>query len=216
MSVVGARRTTFALFGATGRAGRRLTAAALRRGYDVRALVRDAARQATVDGVTVVVGDVLDPAAVATTLDGCHAVLSSLGGGTTAEPGVTRSLGMQHVVAAMQAAGLRRIVALGGGGVLDATSAPGLRADQPTYPAVFRLVTAEHRAAWDLLRESGLDWTYVCPPDIPDGDATGVYRTAADIMPERPKPLPTGDLAEFMVDEVEGRRFLHRRVGICT
>ena len=208
--------STIAIFGATGRTGKRLVAAALAAGHTVRALARDPSRVAAQPGLTVVAGDVLDPAAVAQVLAGCDGALAALGAGTTADPGTTRSQGIRNIVAALEAAGGGRLLAVGGGGVLDSTSGPGLRSEQPGFPAVFRLVSAEHRAAWEAMRTSSLDWTYVCPPDIPDAEATGVYRVAADVMPDHPKSLPTGDLAGFMVQEFTARRFVGHRVGICT
>jgi len=205
-----------ALFGATGRTGRRLLEAALAAGHTVQALVRDPARLAPRDGLTILAGDVLDADAVARTVEGTAGALVALGGGTTADPGTTRSQGMRTIVEALQLAGIDRLVAVGGGGVLDSTTGPGLRSQQPGYPEVFRKVTAEHHAAWEFLRASALAWTYACPPDIPDAEATGVYRVAADVMPARPKALPTGDLAAFMVEEFAARRFERRRVGTFT
>jgi len=205
-----------AIFGASGRTGQRLARAALAHGYTVRALVRDPSRLEAREGLTVVVGDVMNPDDVARTVAGADGALSALGGGTTAAPGETRSRGVRHIVEALAAQGGGRIVALGGGGVLDASHAPGLRSEQPTFPAVFRHVTAEHRATWDVLRASSLAWTYVCPPDIPDGEATGSYRVSADVMPDQPRALATGDLAEFMVAEFGTRAFVGRRVGICS
>ncbi len=208
--------SVIAIFGASGRTGQRLVQSALARGHTVRALVRDPARLVPTPGVTALEGDVLDPAAVARTLAGAEGALSVLGGGTPAEPGHTRSMGMRNIVDGMRAQGARRIVAVGGGGVLDSTSGPGLRSEQPGFPAVFRLVTAEHYAAYEQLHASTLDWTYVCPPDIPDADATGAYRVAADVMPDKPRALPTGDLADFLVAEYSARAFVGHRVGICT
>lgn len=208
--------STIAIFGATGRTGSRLVHAALAAGHVVRALVRDPSRVAPREGLTVLAGDVLDPEAVARTLAGCDGAIAALGAGTTADPGTTRSQGIRHIVAALEAGGGGRLLAVGGGGVLDSTTGPGLRSEQPAFPEVFKRVSAEHRATWEALRASSLDWTLACPPDIPDLDATGVYRVAADVMPERPKALPTGDLAAFMVQEFSERRFVGHRVGICT
>ncbi len=208
--------STIAIFGATGRTGSRLVHAALAAGHVVRALVRDPSRVAPREGLTVLAGDVLDPEAVARTVAGCDGAIAALGAGTTADPGTTRSQGIRHIVAALEAGGGGRLLAVGGGGVLDSTTGPGLRSEQPSFPAVFRLVAAEHRAAWEALRTSSLEWTYACPPDIPDAEATGVYRVAADVMPDHPKSLPTGDLAGFMVQEFSARRFVGHRVGICT
>jgi putative NADH-flavin reductase len=208
--------STIAIFGATGRTGSRLVHAALAAGHVVRALVRDPSRVAPREGLTVLAGDVLDPEAVARTVAGCDGAIAALGAGTTADPGTTRSQGIRHIVAALEAGGGGRLLAVGGGGVLDSTTGPGLRSEQPAFPEVFKRVSAEHRATWEALRASSLDWTLACPPDIPDLDATGVYRVAADVMPERPKALPTGDLAAFMVQEFSERRFVGHRVGICT
>ncbi len=205
-----------AIFGASGRTGQRVVQAARAHGHTVRALVRDPSKLAPDPAVTLVAGDVLVAADVAEALEGAEGALSVLGGGTTADPGRTRSLGIHNIIQAMRASGAKRIVAVGGGGVLDSTTGPGRRSEQPGFPAVFQLVTAEHYAAYEFLRDSGLDWTYVCPPDIPDGDATGNYRVAADVMPDKPKALPTGDLAEFLVREYSAREFVGHRVGICT
>jgi putative NADH-flavin reductase len=208
--------SVIAIFGASGRTGQRVVQAALAHGHTVRALVRDPARLASDPNVTLVEGDVLVAADVARALARADGALSVLGGGTTANPGRTRSLGIHNIIQAMQAEGAKRIVAVGGGGVLDSTTGPGRRSEQPGFPAAFQFVTAEHYAAYEFLRDSALDWTYVCPPDIPDRDATGNYRIAADVMPDKPKALPTGDLAEFLVTEYSARNFVGHRVGICT
>jgi len=60
-----------ALFGATGTVGSAVLSHALSAGYEVRVLARR---------LTIVAGDALDPAAVTSTIVGCDAVLSSLGG----------------------------------------------------------------------------------------------------------------------------------------
>jgi uncharacterized protein len=207
-----------AAFGATGRTGSRLLAAALAAGHIVRALVRDPARMAPRDGLNIVVGDVLVFEDVKRTVNGCEATLVTLGGGTTTAPGQARSDGMLNITGAMGwSASCHRVVALGSAGVLEIGDGSGrLRSERPNYPEVFRLVSAEHRAAWLALRSSGLEWTLVCPPDIPDGDATGSYRVAADVFPENGKSLTTGDLAAFMLRELVECEFVGQRVGIAT
>ena len=108
-----------ALFGASGRTGTRLLAAALAAGHTVRALVRDPSRLPSHVGLEVVVGDVLNVMDVASVVQGTDGVLATLGGGTTADPGTSRSQGMRNIIAAMERHGVSRIVGLGGAGVLD-------------------------------------------------------------------------------------------------
>lgn len=205
-----------ALFGATGRVGRRILAGALASGHAVRALVRDPQALPAGPGLDVVLGDVLVLDDVRQALHGADGVLSTLGGGTTAAPGTARSQGMRNIVSAMEALGIERIVALGGAGVLDADSDTGLRSEREGYPERFKRVSAEHLSACRALQGSGLAWTFVGPPDIPDGDATGQYRVCADRFPAMGKALFTGDLAAFMLEELTARRFVGHRVGIAT
>lgn len=206
-----------ALFGGTGRTGRRILGQALANGHTVAALARDPSRLSATHSFTVVRGDVLDAVAVGRTVAGAGAVLVALGGGSVQDPGTARSEGMRTIVAAMEQAGVRRVVALGGAGVLDAEPGPGLRQEQAGYPAVFSLVSREHRKAWEVLAASDLDWTFVCPPDIPDAEPAGHYIVSADVFPEGgSRSIPNGDVAAFMLAEVSRQQYVRRRVGITT
>lgn len=210
--------STLAVLGATGRTGRRVVAAALADGYPVRALARDPAALADLASprLTVVAGDAHDLAVVARLVDGADGVISALGGGTTADPGTTRSAGARNVARALADAGRpeARVLLVAGGGILDAPGG-GLRQERPGFPAVFRLVSAEHRRAWEAVRDTRLAWTAVCTGDIVPGERTGVYRAAADVMPEGGRRISVGDLADFLLAEWRAGRYVRRRVGLA-
>jgi putative NADH-flavin reductase len=142
-------------------------------------------------------------------------VVSALGGGSTAEPGTTRSTAARLVAEAMAARGTpdARFLAVAGGGILD-SPAGGLRHDQPTFPAVFRAVSAEHRRVWEAVRDTTLAWTMVCTGDIEPGERTGDYRTLPDVMPEGARRISVEDVADFMLAELRDARFVRRRVGL--
>ncbi len=179
--------------------------------------------------LTVVPGDARDAAAVAHLVGGADAVVSALGGGTTADPGTTRSDGVRNVAAALAARPATaepgpRVLFVAGGGILDAAPGPddppgaapaGLRQDRPGFPAVFRLVSAEHRRAWEAVRDTPLAWTAVCTGDIVPGERTGAYRHAADVMPEGGRRISVEDLADFLLAELRAGRYLRRRVGLA-
>ncbi len=205
-----------AVVGATGRVGRRLVAQALERGHQVVAVVRDpdALPDELQGRVEARAADVLDPDAVVEALKGVDAVAAALGGGTLEDPGRARSQGLANVAAAMEALGIARLAAVGGRGSLDHPEG-GLRAERPGFPEVFRAVTAEHRRAWEAVRDTPLEWTLVCPPDIPDGPPVGGYRVAADVHPQGTgTTMATGDLAAFMLDALESGAWAGKRVGI--
>ena len=187
---------------------------ALGDGYRVRAAVRDPSRYAGPAGVEVVQTDVLDARSVRRAVTGAAAVVSALGSDNFRAPGVTLSQGMRNIVAAMKAEGIRRVLAVGGSGVLDAPGG-GLRSESPGFPEVFRAITAEHRGTWEALKESGLDWTLVCPPDIVAGERTSRFRELADRMPEGAKSISVEDVAGFLVRELGSPTYVGRRVGMA-
>jgi putative NADH-flavin reductase len=212
---------TLAVLGGAGRTGRRVVEYALAAGYAVRALARrpDALADLASPRVTVVAGDALDPAAVARLVAGADAAVSALGGGTTADPGTARSGGVRNAAAALAAAAAPnrpgpRLLFVAGGGILDAAEG-GLRQDRPGFPAVFRLVSAEHRRAWEAVRDTGLRWTAVCTGDIVPGERTGAYRHLPDVMPEGGRRISVEDLADFLLAELRARRYERRRVGLA-
>ena len=218
----GTAARTLAVLGATGRTGRRVVEYALADGLRVRALARDAGALADLaaPGLAVVPGDAQDPAAVARLVDGADAVISALGGGSTADPGTTRSDGMRNVAAVLAARGAPdgRVLFVAGGGILDVSpgaAGAGLRQDQPGFPAVFRRVSEEHRRSWEAVRDTALAWTAVCTGDIVPGERTGRYRHLPDVMPEGGRRISVEDLADFLLAELRAGRYVRRRVGLA-
>ena len=66
-----------------------------------------------------------------------------------------------------------------------------------------------------MLAASGLEWTLVCPPNMPTGERTGRYRTRADRLPEGGREISVEDVADFLSLVQPGeRRFIATRVGI--
>ncbi|MEO6730854.1 MAG: SDR family oxidoreductase [Ferruginibacter sp.] len=205
------------IFGATGMVGMQLVKQALYKGHHVKAFGRNVftADLPKDDLLELVQGALFDEDQVYKAIKGCDAVLSSLGGDSTGSD-VTRSLGMKNIIAQMKKAGVRRIVAVGGMGSLKADEET-LVMEQPEYPAKFLPVSKEHYKAYEFLKATDLDWTVVCPPDIINSEPTGDFITAADYPPSpNSNKISAGDLALFMLDELEKTQFVHHRVGISN
>ncbi len=103
--------------GATGKVGYAIASALLERGDQIRALVRDPKRAATVlpAGIEPVPGDVTDPSTLTAAVEGCEVVFNSAG---MPEQWVkdesifdqVNAIGSGHVAAAARRAGVRRFV----------------------------------------------------------------------------------------------------------
>ena len=148
-------------------------------------------------------------------IKGCDAVLSALGGGADGSD-KTRSLGMKNIVEQMEKAGVQRIVGIGGMGLLNAED-EGILIDKESYPQQYVPVGREHQKALGYLQASKLNWTFVCPPDIIDADATGLFHTKADYPPDDNNyRINAGDLALFMLKELQQNEYDKKRVGISN
>jgi putative NADH-flavin reductase len=207
---------TVCIFGVTGMVGRQLLIHSLAKGWRVRAFGRHVEKLLDADlpsdQLEVIKGYIFDEKAVREAIRGCNAVLSALGGSFDGTD-KARSLGMKNIVAQMLATGVQRIVALGGLGVLQNSDGQYLM-DLPTYPAEYLPVGREHQQAYWHLRNSGLDWTFVCAPNIVSADANNRYQVAAE-APGPGNHISAGNLALCMVEAVAFDRFLHQRIGLA-
>lgn len=205
------------VFGATGRVGSRCVQMALAKGYKVRAFGRDITKWIDKDlrdeNFEAIKGYVFDEQEVFDAIRGCNVVLSALGGAINGED-KTRSLGIKNIITQMQQAGIKRIITVGSQGILNDDKYE-YRMKNPGYPAVFRAVSEEHFEAYTYLRNSGLDWTIVCPPEILNSDATGEYTVSVDYppVPNRMK-VAAGDIALCMLNEITENKYLYKRIGI--
>lgn len=185
--------TLLAITGATGFVGSAVLNEALSQGHQVKALARR--EQPSRAGVAWVRGDLADTAALAALCAGADAVIHVAGLTNTPDPAefdVANVTGTAHVMAAMQGAGVRRLVFVS-----------SLAAREPKLSAY----GASKAKAEALVEASGLDWTTVRPPAVygpRDIDMLDLFRAAKWGV----VPLPPGgatsiihadDLASLLV-----------------
>jgi putative NADH-flavin reductase len=203
-----------AVIGASGWLGGHIARHAVDRGHEVTALARDRSRLEGIDGVSAVAGvDATDADALREALAGHDVVIASVtdrsGADRSTIPATARAL-----IAALPAAGVERLVFMGGGGSLE--SEPGRRhVDEPGFPEQYRAEALAQAEALELLRREGgeLRWSYLSPPpkDLVPGDGRGGYRVQGGDAPlvdeEGNSRIEAGDLAAAAVDEAERPQF---------
>ncbi|MDW5441384.1 NAD(P)-dependent oxidoreductase [Polaromonas sp. SM01] len=210
-----------ALIGATGFVGSAILPELLGRGHQVTVLARSPAKLAPQAGLTVVKADVLDAAQVAQAVAGHDAVISAYNPGWS-EPKIHDLFlqGSQAITAGTKAAGVKRLLVVGGAGSL--LVAPGLQlVDTPEFPAAYKQAALAAREALNLIKlETTLDWSFVSPPiGLAPGVRTGQYRLGADnLLPglgEQPAGISVADLAVAIVDEIEQPRHVQKRFTVA-
>lgn len=205
-----------ALFGSTGRIGRRILDEALSRGHSVIAVVRDATVMQSENGkVEYRTGDVLKPESVTVATKGADAVISAYGPGAGDADQITTAA--KSLIEGTAANGQPRLIIVGGAASLEV--APGQQLlDTPGFPPAYKKTAEAHRSALDVLKTSAVDWTYVSPSaEILPGKRTGKYRTGRDflLVDESGKSrISMEDFAAAILDEIEKPQFRRTRFTV--
>ncbi|MEC3920420.1 NAD(P)-dependent oxidoreductase [Nocardia sp. CDC160] len=204
-----------AIFGATGTIGRHVVARALAAGHEVTALTRDASRiSAPHERLRVVVGDVLDPAAVERTVIGQDAVIVTLGAG---RKGVVRAEGTRRIIEAMDRTGVKRLVCQSSLGVGDSRGNLNFVWKYIMFGMLLRQAYADHVQQEQYVMASDLDWTIVRPSAFTDGPATGNFRRGFPATESGLSlKISRADIANFLVDQLTDPTYLRRTPGISN
>jgi len=197
------------VFGASGGTGLEIVKQALEAGHVVTAFARNPAK-VTIEHpkLTRVTGDVLDAAAVNQAVAGQDAVISALGPSRPPVPGMMETAA-KNIVAAMQGAGIRRLVSTPGAGVRDAKDQPRLidHIMKGLLTLMAGAVLRDSAANVAVLRASNLDWTIVRYPRLLDGPRTGKYRVGF-LGKDSGMQSSRADGADFVVKELTERKFI--------
>ncbi|HXW37529.1 MAG TPA: SDR family oxidoreductase [Nitrososphaerales archaeon] len=201
-----------AVFGAAGRTGRNVVEGAISRGYEVTAFIHTTKAFEGRTDVSTVSGDAFDEADVEKAILGNDAVLSALG--RSSSGGLATFAGTKNIVDAMEKNKVKRLIvqsAFGAGesareiSVLDRYFVTGL------------LLRAGYRAKdmlEDYVEKSTLDWVIVRPPRLTDGPRRGIYRAGEHIPLSLASGISRADVADFMLKQVEGNEFVHKKPSI--
>ncbi|WP_107837995.1 NAD(P)-dependent oxidoreductase [Metasolibacillus meyeri] len=201
------------ILGATGRVGSHLLKYILNDGHHVTALVRMPEKiQMNNEKLTIIQGDVLDKDAIVTALHDIDVVISALNtDGTT-----TLSKSMPLIIEALQNRNIQRIITIGTAGILQSRNTSGLLRYQSSESKQKSARAAiEHHKVYELLNQSNLDWTIVCPTYLPDTKRLGTYRIERNFLPIDGKEISVADTAEFAFSLIQSRDFLKTRIGIA-
>jgi uncharacterized protein len=208
-----------ALVGPTGFVGSVVLKELLARGHEVVALARDPAKLPAQEQLTVVKADVLDAAQVTAAVQDADAVVSAYNPGW-GNPDIYNEFlkGTQAIIAGVKAAGLKRLLIVGGAGSLYI--APGLQLiDTPEFPAEWKPgALAAREALNQIRRETTLDWTFLSPAvHLEPGERRGSYRLGLEspVMDEKgPAHISVADLAVAIADELEKPQHIQKRFTV--
>lgn len=201
------------ILGATGRVGSHIVSYALQDNHYVTVLVRSPEKiQLEHENLTIIQGNVFNKEDLERAMKGMDIVISALNtDGTT-----TLSESMPIIIEAMENEGIQRIVTVGTAGILQSRKEPHLlRYQSAESKRKLTRAAKEHHKVYELLEQSNLDWTIVCPTYLPFGEKLGNYRVERNFLPVGGVEISVPDTAEFTYHQINCSDFINLRVGIA-
>src|SRR5438105_10468307 len=186
------------VFGPTGGTGRLLIEKAIRSGHSVTAFTRNTSAIEQRPNLRIIVGDVLEPAAVAAAVAGQEAVLSALGGRPWRTSPVCAPA-IRNITAAMTSQRVRRIVAVSTMGAGETRADVGWFARNVLFGFLLRNKVADKEAMERHLGSTDLDWIVVRVSPLINEAAHGSFRAADDRSIHGMGKIARSDVADFML-----------------
>jgi putative NADH-flavin reductase len=204
-----------AVIGGTGKAGNYLIDQLINQGYQIKALTRNPEKlRHTSSLLEKITGDARNYETVFTLLQGCDAVISTLGPSKN-EPD-TCSIVTGHVIHAMQTLNMKRTIELAGLAIDTPSDKKGfitkllVRIMKFIFPAII----ADRQKGYRLLSESNLDWTVVRSSMIEQTDAKRPVKTSLLDSPGR--KVSSTDLALFLISQLSDDQFIRKSPFISS
>ncbi|CAH0551821.1 unnamed protein product [Brassicogethes aeneus] len=194
------------IFGSTGMTGLCAVEAAVNKGLNVRAFVRDPSKlpDHLRNSVEVVKGDVLNYNDVLNAIKNVTAVVVVLGTNNDLKATTVLSEGTKNIVKAMKELNVE---------IISVCLSAFLFYEPEKVPPMFKDLNADHQRQFDIVKESGLKYICILPPHIANLPGTD-YQIQYDASPGR--AISKHDLGRFLIDCVTQPEHYKKVCGICT
>ncbi len=197
------------VFGGTGPTGIILVDQALAEGHKVTAYARAPEKLRPHTQLQVVAGELADGAAIAQAITGADAVISLLGPNTRRADSPPIVTGTHNIIAAMQASGVRRLVATATASVSVPEDSRDLR-----VAAMVAFIKRTQRVAYEAIvavgeavMSSDLEWTLARLPLLTDNPGNGRVN-ARYVGQKGPLRLSRNNAAHFLLEQLADRAWV--------
>ncbi|MDR0232730.1 MAG: SDR family oxidoreductase [Dysgonamonadaceae bacterium] len=190
-----------AVIGGTGKAGCPLVKQILKRGYSIRMLVRNPEKVTVKDeNVEIIKGDARNLESIQALLEGCDAVLSTLGQPKGESP--IFSTATSHVLNTMKEKEIKRYILVTGMGINVPGDKKGFKDKlmSKIMKMMFPAIILDKQKEYEILSKSNLDWTLVRLPLIVEEPSTGNIKIHNEHVPG--KKISSEDLADFLTNQI--------------
>lgn len=213
--------TKVAIIGATGYVGSKITAEAVNRGFEVFAITRKGDAKSSKGNFHSVAADASNVEELKKAITGCDVVIHAGAPpkNLNLEEAIKFQISMTNgIIEASNAAGVKRIIAVGGAGTLKTNGQRNM--DMPGFPASFEIPAKSTEKVLEIMmgenkKKNRIQTTVICPSfDLFEGERRGTYRTNLDetiFAADGTSRISTSDFAVALIDEIENKKFVGKR-----
>ncbi len=199
------------VLGATGGTGQWVIKLLLKEGHEVTAYVRNPEKiEDKSEGLKVIKGEIFDIEHLGQSLLDQEVLISCLGSNTTKKSTQLREMATA-VLKATEKTEVKHIIYMATAGIDDEFTGP--------FKWFIRLILGnvmdDHKAAANLYRNSGIDYTIIKPMQLKDNDLTGKYVSSLDGLPSSRKAISRANVADCMVKAMTTEGFINQSVVLA-
>lgn len=200
-----------AVIGGTGKSGSYLVKILTSQGFQLKLLVQNPAKfQHDYSQAEIIQGNVNDYAKVHELLEGCDAVISTLGLGIPASEPSIFTTSTTHVLEAMAETGVSRYLVTTGLNVDSPFDEKGTKSQMATewMKANYPISTQNKQEEYEILSESTADWTLVRLPMIEQTDEVSEINISLEDCPG--DKISATNLANFLIEQLTDTTYIRK------
>lgn len=204
------------VFGATGSVGEKIVNQALEKGYSVTAFVRNPEKLTSKNhpNLNIFQGDVLNLADVKEAVKNQDVVLCALGDGKI---GKIRAEGTKQIITALKDSTTNRFICQSTIGAGNSYTNLNFIWKYVMFGFLLKKVLPDHNLQEKYIMESDLDYTIVRPSALTDGEISTNYQENFDeTVKKLSLKISRPDVANFMIQQIDSKKYLKKAVSISN
>ncbi len=202
------------IFGATGGTGNELLIQALNSDHKVTAFVRSPEKISVKNvNLTIISGNVLNYKDVESAIRNHNIVFCCIGMPASDKSGL-RENGTANIVKAMEENQVRRLICQSSLGFADSKEILPWYMKYIIVPVILKNAFADHENQENVIEKSNLDWTIVRPGNLTNGRQSQKYKHGFTNDEKIKLKVSRADVAHFMLNQIEKKTYVHKKVGI--
>ena len=199
-----------AIIGGTGKVGRHIASIAIKKGYQVRMLVRNPERfKYRDDSLEIVEGQIQDIYTIRKLLNDCKIVINTFGQPLKEVPMYSNVT--KNILEIMKDLKISRYIGVSGGSLTINSDKKNIlnRFGSKMFEIFFTKMMADKKSEWEILiNNKQIEWTLIRLPFVIDSLKTDVIKENLTDMPGT--KISNQDIASFIIDNIDNPKYVHK------